>query len=148
MRIELLDLKNDYVFKRIFGYIGNEHITKQMVSTIIQRKINTIKLDENTILEKDILEDKVGIIDIHAKLDKKIDVDIEMQVVKQKDIEKRILFYWSKLYINEIKEAEDYEKLHKTIAILITDAKMPKLKKYQNTIPNGKYEKKSIRLSY
>lgn len=129
MLIELLNLKNDYVFKRIFGHIGSERITKQMLSTIIQKPINTVKLDENTILEKELLEDRVGIIDIHAKIDDKIDVDIEMQVVKQYDIEKRIMFYWSKLYTQGIISGENYESLNKTIAILITDSKIPKLNK-------------------
>lgn len=129
MFIELLNPKNDYVFKRIFGHKGNENITKQMLSTIIEKPINTIKLDENTILEKELLEDKVGIVDIHAKIDNKIDVDIEMQVVKQEDIEKRIMFYWSKLYTKGISSGEDYESLNKTIAILITDSAIPKLRK-------------------
>lgn len=125
--IELLNLKNDYVFKRIFGYKGNEYITKEMLETILKRGINNIALDENTILEKDLLNDKVGIIDIHARIDEKTDVDIEMQVVKQEDIEKRIMFYWSKLYIKGIAAGEEYNKLNKVIVVLITDAKIPNL---------------------
>lgn len=140
MLIELLNPKNDYVFKRIFGHAGSENITKQMLSTIIQKTINTIKLDENTILEKELLDDKVGIVDIHAKIDEQIDVDIEMQVVKQEDIEKRIMFYWSKLYTKGINSGEDYEDLHKTIAILITNSKIAKL----NQIPEY-YTKWQIR---
>ena len=32
---KLLDIKNDYVFKRIFGYTGNEEITKGLISAIV-----------------------------------------------------------------------------------------------------------------
>ena len=128
MLIELLNPKNDYVFKRIFGYVGNENITKQMLSAIIKTPIENIKLNPSTILEKDLLNDKVGIVDIYAKLNNKIDVDIEMQVVNQKNVEKRLLFYWSKLYTKGIKEGKSYGKLHKTIAILIADFEMNKLK--------------------
>ena len=32
---------NDYVFKKIFGQVGNEKITKDFVSTILDK--NTIK---------------------------------------------------------------------------------------------------------
>lgn len=64
---------------------------------------------------------KYGILDIKAKLNDKEICNIEMQVVEQKDIEKRILFYWSKLYYSGIHEGEGYKKLRKTIAILIAN---------------------------
>ena len=51
-KIELLDPKNDYVFKRIFGYSGNEEITKEFLSSIIEEKIEEITLDCNPITEK------------------------------------------------------------------------------------------------
>ena len=51
-----------------------------------------------------------------------------MQVVNQNDIEKRILFYWSKLYISGIKSGEDYNKLKKTISILLLNHELPNLK--------------------
>ena len=124
----LLDPKNDYVFKRIFGHIGNEEITKGLLQSIIPDKIDKIELDSNPITEKDILDDKVGILDIKAKLnDGNVNCDIEMQVVNQKDIEKRILFYWSKMYIQTLKAGADYENLKRCIVILITNYDLEKL---------------------
>lgn len=137
---ELLNPKNDYVFKRIFGYKGNEDITKQMLSVVLKKEINSIKLNESPILEKDLIDDKIGIVDIHAKIDNSIDVEIEMQVVNEKNIEKRMMYYWSKLYISGIQNGEQYSKLHKTIAILIADFELEKLK----SIPNF-YTKWQIR---
>ena len=126
---DLLDPKNDYVFKRIFGYTGNEEITKGLLESIIPDKIDKIELDSNPITEKDLLDDKVGILDIKAKLnDGNVNCDIEMQVVDQKDIEKRILFYWSKMYIQTIKAGNDYENLKRCIVILISDYDLEKLK--------------------
>lgn len=125
---KLLDPKNDYVFKRIFGHTGNEEITKGLLQSIIPDKINKIELDSNPITEKDLLDDKVGILDIKAKLnDGNVNCDIEMQVVDQKDIEKRILFYWSKMYIQTLKVGADYENLKRCIVILITDYDLDKL---------------------
>ena len=49
-------------------------------------------------------------------------------MVKKTNIEKRIMFYWSKLYSGEIKEGDDYNELHKTIAILIADFELDNLK--------------------
>ena len=51
-----------------------------------------------------------------------------MQLVQKTNIEKRIMFYWSKLYSGEIKEGDDYNELHKTIAILIADFELDNLK--------------------
>ncbi len=67
------------------------------------------------------LDDKVGILDVKAKIDNKINCDIEMQVIDEKNVEKRILFYSSKMYIQTITEGKDYSELQKCIAILITD---------------------------
>ena len=79
------------------------------------------------------LDDKVGILDVKVKIDNHINCDIEMQVVDQKNIEKRILFYCSKMYVQSIKSGKDYINLEKSIAILISDYELDSLsevKKY------------------
>ncbi len=126
--------KIDYVFKRIFGYQGNEEITTALLSSILKKQISNLQLDCNPILEKDLLDDKVGILDIKAKIDDCINCNIEMQVVDKKNIEKRILFYWSKMYNMSIKEGDDYAKLEKSIAILITDYELEGLKEIEKYI--------------
>lgn len=123
--------QNDYVFKRIFGHIGNEDITKDFISSIIGKKIKSINLDGNTILEKDIYNDKVGILDIKAILDSNILCDIEMQVLYNQNLEKRILYYWSKLYSKSINSGDDFINLKKTISILITNFEMESLKEIE-----------------
>ena len=57
-----------------------------------------------------------------------------MQVVDKKNIEKRILYYWSKMYAKSIKAGDDYEKLEKGIAILISDYELSGLKKIEKYI--------------
>ena len=126
--------KIDYVFKRIFGYVGNEDITASLLSSILKTQISNLQLDSNPILEKDLLDDKVGILDIKAKLDNNINCNIEMQVVDRKNIEKRILYYWSKMYNKSISVGEDYGKLEKSIAILITDYEIKSLKEIKKYI--------------
>ena len=136
---KLLDPKNDYVFKRIFGHTGNEEITKGLLQSIIPDKIDKIELDSNPMTEKDLLDDKVGILDIKAKLnDGNVNCDIEMQVVDQKNIEKRILFYWSKMYVQTLKVGEDYENLKRCIVILITDYDLEKLKEISEYVTKWK----------
>ena len=133
MSKNLFNLKNDYIFKRTFGYSGDEDVTKIFLRDILKTNISDISLNNNTITEKELLDDKVGILDIKAVINNRVQCDIEMQVVKQCDIEKRIVFYWSKMFSNQIKSGKTYESLNKTIAILIADFELDTLqniKKY------------------
>ena len=59
---------------------------------------------------------------------------IEVQVVKQKDIIKRILFYWSKMYSNELKAGDSYGKAKKTVSVLISDFEIKELKNIEKYI--------------
>ena len=124
---DLLNPKNDYVFRRIFGYVGNEDITKSLLEAIIPEKINKIELDCNPITEKDLLNDKVGILDIKAKLNNNVNCNIEMQIADKNNIEKRMLFYWSKMYTQSIKSGDEYETLERTIVILMSDYNLDNL---------------------
>lgn len=127
MLIELLELKNDYTFKRVFGYAGNESITMDLLSAILKEPVSDVILDCNKIIERDVFDDKLGILDVRAKINGNIDCDIEMQVVDQKNIEKRILFYLSKMYSQNIKKNRDYKEINKCIVILFIDFNIKKL---------------------
>ena len=126
--IKLLNIKTDYVFKRVFGYKGNEQITKNFLSCILGQKVSDIELEKNPILEKDLMDDKVGILDIKAEINKNTNVDIEMQIIDKKNSAKRILFYCAKLFIRSLKSGKDYNSLKKTISILIADYELDELK--------------------
>lgn len=128
MRIELLNIKTDYVFKRVFGYIGNEEITKDFLSCILRQKISYIELEKNPILEKDLMDDKVGILDIKAEINKNTNVDIEMQIIDKKNSAQRIMFYCAKLFIKSLKSGKNYSSLKKSISILIADYELSELK--------------------
>lgn len=131
---KLLDPRNDYVFKRIFGYVGNEEITKGLITAIIgDIEIKSIELDCKEITEQDLKDEKFGILDIRAEINNSIQCDIEMQMVDRRDIESRILFYWSKLYSKSIKLGEKYIDSKRTIIILFTDYEIKgheKIQKY------------------
>lgn len=78
------------------------------------------------------LDEKLGILDIKAKLNNNINCNIEMQIVNENNIEKRVLFYWSKMYSSSIKSGDDYAELERSIAILITDYNLENLKEIPN----------------
>ncbi len=130
----LLKLTNDYIFKRTFGYVGDEPVTSIFLRDIFQTKVSNVKLDNTTITEKEIITDKVGIMDIKAVVNNNIQCDIEMQVVSQSDIEKRIMFYWSKMYTKTISQGDGYENLNKSIVVLIADFELDMLKQIKKYI--------------
>ena len=125
--VKTLSPKLDVVFQALFGEVGNESITKGFLETILERKIDSIDLSKNPILRREFKEEKLGVLDIIAKLDKDEICNIELQIVDKKNIIERILYYWSRLYSRQIKLGEDYKILQKAIVILITDFKIEDL---------------------
>lgn len=115
--------------RELLGMYGQENITKTFLSDLFLKEINEVSLDNSTITEKDIMTDKMGIMDIKAVLNNNIQCDIEMQVVSQDDIEKRILFYMSKEFTKTISHGKKYGVLNKTIAVLIADFEMESISK-------------------
>ena len=123
----LLNPKLDVVFQALFGEEGSEGITKSFLEEILEVKILKIQLNINPILRRKKQDDKLGILDVAVKINENQNCDIEMQMIKQEYIKERILFYWSKLYIRSIAKGQDYNKLEKSIIILITDKNVPGL---------------------
>ena len=118
---------NDYVFKKIFGSIGSEDITREFIKCATGMNFECINLDTTPILEKDLIDKKTGILDVKVVADKINNIDIEMQVVKSEHIAERILFYWSKMYNKTIRQGLGYERAQKAICILIADFKVSNL---------------------
>ena len=115
---------NDYVFKKIFGSIDSEDITRKFIKCATGLEFEDINLDTTPILEKDLIDKKIGILDVKVVADKINNIDIEMQVVKSEHIAERILFYWSKMYNKTIRKGYGYERGQKAICILIADFKL------------------------
>ena len=126
--VKLLSPKIDVVFQALFGEIGSEEITKSFLEAILKQKITEIDLGKNPILRRTKVKDKLGILDVIAEINNKETCNIEMQVGKKDSIIQRILFYWAKIYSRNIQISEKYNKLKRTIMILIADFEIPTLK--------------------
>ena len=124
----MLSPKIDVVFHMLFGEQKHERITKKLIEDVIEEKVETIELEQTPYLWGEQANDKVGIIDVRATINNKNPIDIEMQIADNKNIEKRILFYWSRLYLKQLKEGEDYKKLNRSISIIFLDYKIDRLK--------------------
>ena len=117
---EEIRLTNDLVFQRVFGKVGNENITKAFLEKVLGIEIESLTLDTNKRLIGERLEDKIGRVDVKAILNNGTKVIIEMQVARYKYMAKRLLYYWSQTYSGDLKRGREYDRLNKTIAILIS----------------------------
>ena len=124
----ILSPKLDVVFQILFGEVGSEEITKDLLSTILDEEINEIDLNQNIVLRRRNLKDKMGIVDVLAKINNNEYCNIEIQVSDDKDIIKRILYYWSKQYSKELQKGHPYIDLKRTINVLIANFKIDILK--------------------
>lgn len=107
---------------------GSEEITKDLLSAILDEQINTVDLNQNIVLRRKNPKDKMGIVDVLAKINNNEYCNIEMQVSDDKDIIKRILYYWSKQYSKELQKGHPYIDLKRTINVLIANFKIDILK--------------------
>ena len=132
MENKLLKVTNDYVFKRIFGKKGNEDITRSFIEAVTSEYYEDINLEDTPILERDLLENKMGILDVKVVANEINDIDIEMQVTKSEHIAERILWYWAKMYASSIEKGEGYSSTKRAICIMIADFKVERLKEIEN----------------
>ena len=56
-----------------------------------------------------------------TELDGKEKCNIEIQLSDKSNIIERVLYYWSRIYAKQLKAGNYYDKLEKTIVILIAD---------------------------
>ncbi|MFN8578121.1 MAG: Rpn family recombination-promoting nuclease/putative transposase [Candidatus Sericytochromatia bacterium] len=121
---ELINLRNDIIFKIVFGYQKNEKILISFLNAILglenQYKIVSLTF-LNTINIKEYLNDKLTTLDVKVIDGNNKIYNIEMQVESKNDYIKRINYYLDKLYTNQLKSGEPYDKLSKTISISILD---------------------------
>ena len=56
-------------------------------------------------------DDKLGILDVRVLLNNKEQIDIEIQVTSSEYWVERTLFYLGKMFVDQLKPGEDYQKL-------------------------------------
>ena len=108
-----LKVTNDYIFKKIFAKKGNESILKDLLNSILQIKIKSIEVISDANLERQLESNKLGILDLKAKLDEETIVNIEIQIINRYNMIERTLFYWSGLYYNVLQKGADYKEIKK-----------------------------------
>ena len=118
--IKLLKPKIDVVFQSLFSK-KNEKITKAFAEAMLDEKVKKITINDDKELFREKPEDKLGILDLELDINDKEKVDVEIQLVDRSNIQERLLFYFSKLYYNEVKKGDDYKKAKRVVMVAILD---------------------------
>ena len=117
---ELLPLTDDYIFKRVFAYKGNESVLKDFLEALLKIEIRGIKITNPEIIPYEKGE-KRGLLDIKAEINDGTMIDVELQMKNEKNTEERATEYMGKMISEQLQVGDSYQKLKKSIVIFITN---------------------------
>ena len=134
--------KVDIAFKKLVGVEENKDLLISLINSILGKED---QVSEITLLNpynpKEFKNDKFSVLDIKATNQDGKRINIEMQISDEADYDKRALYYWGKLYTEQLKASEDYSQLSKAIGIHILNfISIPKIKKYHNVFKVAEQE--------
>ncbi len=91
-----------------------------MINSIVGEEDHVVDVTLlNPYNQKNFKNYKLFILDIKAEGDHGKKFNIEIQITDEADYDKRALYYWAKLYAEQLKERDDYGTLEKVIGIHI-----------------------------
>lgn len=111
-----------WFLKKIFGDINNKEIIKDFLSSILnipEEEYDLLKIENPFLNVEDSTNEKLGILDVKLSTKNHKIIDIEIQVARMKYMRERVLFYLSKMTLDQIGTGEDYGKIQKVISIII-----------------------------
>ena len=132
--MEPISPRVDIAFKKIFGVEENKDLLISLINAVVSKDDQVADVTLlNPYNPANFRNDKLSILDVKAKgLDGKL-FNIEIQISDEADYDKRALYYWAKLYTEQLKASQDYGRLAKAIGIHILNfLSIPESKKYHN----------------
>ena len=137
--LERLPLTDDYIFKRVFAYKGNESVLKDFLEALLKIEIRGIKITNPEIIPYEKGE-KRGLLDIKTEINDGTMLDVEMQMKNERNTEERATEYMGKMISEQLQVGEDYQNLKKSIVIFITNYNFLKRNSY-HSIGRMKFDK-------
>ena len=122
MGTRIFPATNDVVFKKIFGDINNKEIIKGFLSNILDipaDEYDVLKVENPFLNISDSANDKIGILDVKLSTKNKKIIDIEIQVARMKYMRERVLYYLSKMTLEQIGAGQNYDRIQKVVSIVI-----------------------------
>lgn len=132
--MEKITPRVDLAFKKIFGVEENKDLLISLINSIVGQEDQVAEVTLlNPYNPKNFKNDKLSILDVKAKSVDGKRFNIEIQISDEADYDKRALYYWAKLYTEQLKVAQDYSTLSKAIGIHILNfTSIPTVDKYHN----------------
>ncbi|MCX0355202.1 Rpn family recombination-promoting nuclease/putative transposase [Clostridium perfringens] len=124
----------DFVFKKLFGAEESKESLISLLNAIIKSDspIQDVEILNND-LDKEHPNSKFSRLDIKAKTDKGDFINIEIQVRDEYNMVQRTLYYWSRIYTDQIGSTQKYSELVRTVCINILNFKLLDNDRYHNT---------------
>jgi predicted transposase/invertase (TIGR01784 family) len=137
----------DLAFKKIFGVEENKDLLISLINSIVSTED---QVRDVTILNpynpQNFKNDKLSILDIKAEGETGKRFNIEIQISDEADYDKRALYYWAKLYTEQLHATKNYGALNKAIGIHILNfTSIPNEEKYHNVF---KIKEKDSNIEY
>lgn len=125
----------DIAFKKLFGVEENKDLLISLINSIVGPQDQVVDITLlNPYNPQSFNPEKLSILDIKAKGHDGKRFNIEIQMTDEADYDKRALYYWAKLYTEQLHKSEDYGTLEKAIGIHILNfLSIPGSDKYHNT---------------
>ena len=134
--IENPKLTNDVVFSFLMSSDDSEPVLKSFINAALEdagRPLTKSVSILNPFTTDTFQSGKVSILDVKAQDVEGRYFNIEMQTTNKKGFNNRILFYWSRLYSQQLSEGEKYARLNPVISIVVAQFMMfPKLEGMHN----------------
>lgn len=123
--MKFADPRNDVAFKKIFGDENKKEILISFLNNLLNfagtnKEIIDLSIADPYQVPK-LKQLKQTILDIKAVDKRNIHYIIEMQVIHTAAFEKRVLYYVSKAYYQQLDKADDYPKLNQVIFLGFLD---------------------------
>lgn len=123
---DLLDMRNDVVFKSFFGDQRNNKLLLSFLNAILHDTISSVTLTDPHLAIKH-PKDKLAVMDIRVLTHMGEQINVEIQLQDHDAFAERMLMYWAKMYTSQDKVGQEYTELNKAIQIIITNFKwLPK----------------------
>jgi predicted transposase/invertase (TIGR01784 family) len=132
--MEKISPRVDVAFKKIFGVEENKDLLLSLINSIVGEEDQVVEVTLlNPYNAKNFRQDKLSILDVKAKGADGKRYNIEIQISDEADYDKRALYYWAKLYTEQLKVSENYSTLSKAIGIHILNfISIPNVDRYHN----------------
>ena len=113
---------NDVLFKFIFASEERKQVTIDFINAVLNRTgkeaIKDIQFRNSEIIPL-FEDDKLTRFDIFCVTEDGTQIDVEVQMVNKKNMERRTLFYWSQMYLMNLSKGQMYQDLKPAITINI-----------------------------